>query len=383
MKLGISILAIGIFCGLSPVCAAAENGPAGPVVVGYVFPNGAILNQGQIDGHNLNRINYAFAATNDGRLVTAFQADAQNLEILVALKKENPSLTVLISVGGWLGSGNFSDMALTPQSRKIFIDSVMDFLSRYDLDGLDVDWEYPGLPGAGHVFRPQDTQNFTFLLEELRTRFNQQEKTIGRRLYLTIAAGASDEYLQHTEMGKVQQYVDSVNLMAYDFNEAPSNAVTGHQSPLFTDPAGPNKDSADATVSAFERAGVPAAKLILGVPFYGRSWQQVSSENNGLFQPGKPASLEFIPFTTINSTLLGHGYTRFWDAAASASYLYNASQKIFVSYEDPESLAAKCNYVLTRGLGGVMFWKYSDDPSGVLLGVIGRGLHPSTAAHVR
>ncbi len=382
VKLGISIVAICFLGNLPAMCVAAGNGPAGPLVVGYVFPNGAILNQGQIDAHNLNRINYAFAAIKDGRIVTATQSDAQNLEILVALKKENPSLTVLISVGGWLGSGNFSDMALAAQSRTIFIDSVMDFLSRYDLDGLDVDWEYPGLRGAGHSFRPEDKQNFTFLLNELRARFDQDEKRLGRRLYLSIAVGASDEYLQHTEMAKVQQYVDSANLMAFDFNDGPPRGVTVHQSALFPDPADPNKNSADTSVRAFEQAGVPAAKLILGVPFYGRAWDQVDNKNNGLFQAGKPSSRDFIPYAAIASTMIGHGYTRYWDAAASASYLYSPDEKIFVSYEDPQSLVAKCSYVLAHGLGGIEFWNDSDDPSGALVDAIDRGLHPAAPTGV-
>jgi chitinase len=76
--------------------------------------------------------------------------------------------------------------------------------------------------------------------------------------------------------------------------------------------------------------------------------------------------------------MLGHGFTRYWDAAASAPYLYSAEQKIFVTYDDPESLAAKCTYVMTHGLGGVMFWQYSDDPSGALLQTIARTLHQST-----
>jgi chitinase len=377
VKLGIRILGVGVLCGLSTLCAAA---PAVPIIVGYVFPGDAILNPGQIDAHNVSRINYAFATTKSGRLVMASDADGKNFALMAALKKENPSLSVLISVGGWSGSGNFSNIALTARSRAIFIDSVMDFLSRNNLDGLDVDWEYPGLPGAGHAFRPEDTQNFTLLLEELRTRFNQKEKASGRRLYLTIAAGASDEYLQHTEIGKVQRYVDAINLMAYDFNEAPSNGLTGHQSALFADPADPNQNSADASVRAFERAGAPAAKLILGVPFYGRAWEHVEAKNNGLFQRGKPSSRDFIPFNVISSTMIGHGFTRYWDAAASAAYLYSRDQRTFVSYEDSESLAAKCSYVLAHQLGGVMFWKYSDDPDGELLGVIERGLHRSAVA---
>lgn len=376
MKLKHRILAVGLLCCVSTLCSAEGKSAPGPIVVGYVFPNGTALNPEQIDARHLNRINYAFAVLADGRLATASQTDAKNLALVVALKKENPSLTVLISAGGWLGSGNFSGMALTAQSRKVFIDSVMDFLSRYDLDGLDVDWEYPGLPGPGHAFLPEDTQNFTFLLNELRARFDKEEKTLGRKLYLTIAAGASDEYLQHTEMAKVQRYVDSVNVMAYDFNDGPPRGVTVHQSALFNDPADPNKNSADASLGAFERAGVPPEKLVLGVPFYGRAWDGVDSENHGLFKPGKPSSLDFIPYATI-STMIGHGYTRYWDAAASASYMYSPDQKIFVSYDDPQSLAAKCSYVLDHGLGGIEFWNDSDDPSGALLGAIDRGLHPT------
>lgn len=379
MKLAFAVLTLGVLCSLPGFCRDAGETAPTPVIDGYVFPSGAVLDPGQIDAHNLNRINYAFASIQNGRLALTSQTDLQDLALVVALKKKNPSLSVLISVGGWLGSGNFSDMALTPQSRKIFIDSVMDFISHHDLDGLDIDWEYPGMPGAGHTFRTEDTQNFTLLLKELRTRLNKHPMADGRRLYLTIAAGASDEYLQHTQMLNVQRYVDAVNLMAYDFNEAPSNGLTGHQSALFTDPADPNKNSADAAVRAFQRAGVPAQKLILGVPFYGRAWEQVGSENNGLYQPGKPSSRDFIPYATIDSTMIGHGYTRYWDQAASAPYLYNPGQKIFVSFDDSESLAAKCSYVLSHKLGGLMFWKYSDDPGGELIRDIERGLHPAAS----
>jgi len=376
MRVGISVMAAAV-CGLSALCPARGLASDRPAIVGYVFPRNTILAPGQIDAQSLTRINYAFANTKNGQLANGTAADAQNFASLVALKKANPSLTILISVGGWLGSGDFSDIALTEQSRTTFINSVMDFLHRYELDGLDIDWEYPGMPGAGHAYRAEDGQDFTLLLKELRRRFTQEEKVTGRRLYLTIAAGASDAYLAHTEMRQVQRYVDDVNLMAYDYNEAPSNGLTGHHAPLFIDPNAPNKQSADASVRAFELAGVPAKKLILGVPFYGRSWQGVNSEDHGLFQPGKPAAQDFIPFNVIEGTMLGHGFTRYWDASASAPYLYSEDQKIFVSYEDPESLSAKCKYVLTHRLGGVMFWEYSNDPNGVLLGTITRTLRTS------
>jgi chitinase len=250
----------------------------------------------------------------------------------------------------------------------------VDFLTRYDLDGLDIDWEYPGMVGSGHPFRAEDKQNFTLLLKELRQRFNRETKRSHRKLYLTIAAGASNEYLDHTEMAKVQRYVDTVNLMAYDYYEPSSDAITGHHAPLFTNAADPKKISGEASVLAFQRAGVPAAKILLGLPFYGHVWGQVAEGNHGLFQAGKPVPKGYASYSLITETMLNHGFTRYWDSIASAPYLYSQEKQIFVSYEDPESLAAKCRYVLTHKLGGVMFWDYSGDPSGALLGVINESL---------
>ena len=313
-------------------------------------------------------------------MVEGAPADAVNLASLVALKKQNSRLTVLISVGGWLWSGGFSDAAFTPASRAVFIDSVEAFVTRYHLDGLDVDWEYPGMSGAGNTFRPEDRQTYTLLLKELRRRFDTLAGTLHRPLYLTIAAGGSSEFIEHTEMGEVAKYVDTVNLMAYDYYEPESGARTGNHAPLFTDPADPKAVSADQSVQEFERAGVAARKLVLGVPFYGHVWGQVPATNHGLFQPGQPVPNAFASYAAIASTMLGHGYTRYWDAASSAPYLYNAEKQIFVSYEDAESLAAKCTYVKKQHLKGVMFWDYSGDPSGVLMDAIDAGLKPENYA---
>jgi chitinase len=357
----------GLLLALPAFIAAGAKPPTSPLIVGYVFSQDAALQPGEIDPNSMTRINYAFANIAEGRMVTGFAADVQNFAYLTALKRENPSLTVLVSVGGWLWSTNFSDISLTKQSREVFIQSTMDFLTRYDLDGLDVDWEYPGMPGSGHPFRPEDKQNFTLLLKELRQRFTQQSAKTHKRMYLTIAAGASDQFIAHTEMAEVQHYVDTVNLMAYDYYEPSSDAMTGHHAPLLTDSADPKKISADVSVKAFEQAGVPAAKIILGVPFYGHMWGQVADANHGLFQPGKPIPKAYAPYSVIVQTMLDQGFVRYWDATALVPYLYSPDKQIFVSYEDPESLAAKGKYVRTHKLGGIMFWDYEGDPSGTLL----------------
>lgn len=356
--------------------AKASSAPD-EAIVAYIFPQNNELQPGQVDAASLTRINFAFANIVNGRMVTGTPADPQNLAYLVALKERNPSLTVLVSVGGWLWSTNFSDVSVTRQTRAVFIQSVMEYLAQYKLDGLDIDWEFPGLPGWGHPFRAEDKQNFTLLLKELRASFAKESRKTHKRLYLTIAAGADNEFLAHTEMAKVQRYVDTVNLMAYDFYEPDSDSITGNHAALFTDPADPKKASADAAVIAYEKVGVPAAKIVLGLPFYGHVWGQVADTNHGLFQPGKQIPHAYGSFAAITQTMLNQGFIRYWDASASVPYLYNPQKQIFVSYEDPESIAAKCRYIVSHKLGGVMFWEYSADPSGTLL----RSINESFGAH--
>jgi len=370
----------GLSCSTVLLAGTTAQTPK-PVIVAYVFQRNDLIQPGQIAAQKLTRINYAFANLQGGRIVNGFTNDDRNLAALVALKQENPSLTVLVSVGGWLWSGNFSDIALTKTSRDLFIESVVEFINRNHLDGLDIDWEYPGLVGAGNHFRPEDKQNYTLLLKELRHRFNQQEKKLHRRLYITIAAGASSDFLAHTEMNKVQKYVDTVNLMAYDYYEPTDDAIAGHHAPLFTNPADPKKISADRSVQEFEHAGVPAAKIILGVPFYGHVWGAVTDTDHGLFQPGKPIPNAFAKYGNITATMLNNGFVRYWDPIASVPYLYNPEKKIFVSYEDPESLGLKSRYVLDHKLGGMMFWDYSGDPAGALLDAINTGLQKNPDVH--
>jgi len=368
---------------LACLCCGAVRGAgssAGPVIVAYVFPQSHPLGPGEIAAQKLTRVNYAFANIEDGRIVNGFAHDDENLASLVALKQQNPALTVLVSVGGWSWSGAFSDMALTRQSRDVFIASVAEYVRGHQLDGLDVDWEFPGLPGAEPHFRVEDKQNYTLLLKELRARFDKLEKELHRPLYLTVATGASQEFLDHTEMRKVQKYVDTVNLMAYDYYEPDSDAITGHHAPLFTNPADPKRISDDRSVREYEKAGVPASKIVLGVPFYPHVWGQVPAANHGLFQPGKeiprgPAFPGDGP-----DAMMKNGFVRYWDPIAAAPYLYNADKQMFATYDDPESLALKCKYVLAHRLRGVMFWDYENDAAGALLSAVNDGLMKSAAS---
>lgn len=348
---------------------------AEPVIGAYVFPHGQ-LDAAHIDAQHLTRIYYSFALIKDGTLVPTTPADLDNLSLLTALRGKNPKLQVLISVGGWMGGAGFSDAALTAESRTHFAQSAAAFVEKYNLDGLDVDWEYPGQAGAGNVFRPEDKQDFTLFLDELRHQFDAAGHRMHRHLLLTIAAGGAQDFLVHTEMDKVSRIVDQVNLMTYDFCEPdPSGTPTCHHTALFTDPADPNHDSVDASVRDMISAGVPAEKIVIGAAFYGHAWTSVSPQNHGLYQPGKPAKDFRGAYDNIRTLVDNRGYTRYWDAAAQAPWLYSETESTFISYDDPQSIGAKCAYVRKQQLGGIMFWSYFDDSTGELLGTINHALN--------
>ena len=367
---------------------ALDPGPAGGrVIIGYVFPQERVIDAAEIDAARLTHVNYAFADIRDGRVVEGFSRDAENFRVLAGLRRTHPHLKVLVSVGGWTWSGGFSDMALTPGSRRRFVESAVDFVRRHDLDGFDVDWEYPGLTGYGNPHRSEDRENFTALMAELRAALDREGAARDRRYLLTLAAGAFRDFLAHTEMDKVQASVDYVNLMTYDFREAEGDPVAGHHANLYANPADPGQRSADQAVVDFIAAGVPAHKLVLGVPFYGRAWGEVAGEATarGLYQQGRPMRQPIeTHYDKLAASLVGRGgYERVWDATARAPYLWNAAHGTFITYDDPESLGEKCRYIRERGLAGAMFWEYYADTSGALLGALFDGLRPSSSARSR
>lgn len=147
---------------------------------------------------------------------------------------------------------------------------------------------------------------------------------------------------------------------------------TGHDSPLYSVAADPKHISIDDAVAKNLAAGVPARKIVVGVPFYGRRWEGVSATNNGLWQPIE-GSGEEVNFGGIEPLLNHQGFVRFWDRTAAAPYLYNAGSKTFITYNDAETEAARTAYVKSHHLGDIMFWQYTGDPRHTLLDAIDAG----------
>jgi chitinase len=312
-----------------------------------------------------------------------------NFRAFKELKKTQTHLKLLISVGGWSWSKYFSQVAATAASRQAFVKSCVDLYIKGQypgvdpvngvgvFDGIDIDWEYPtggGLPD--NISSPADKQNYTLLMQEFRNQLNAVTATTGKPYLLTIASLASpDGLVNKQETKNLSNILDWINVMTYDYHGA-FESTTNFQSALFAvtgDPAASTGFWSDATISKMLELGVPADKIVLGVPYYGRGWGNVPSTNNGLFQSGTPTKGTWDDGTSgltgvfdykdlkNNYERVGSGYTKYFHAQAKEAYVYNPSTKIWIAYDDVQSMNAKADYIISKGLGGSMAWELSSD----------------------
>nr|BAF02575.1 chitinase [uncultured bacterium] len=369
----------------SPTASPPPTGQTSTGKVIAYFPEWAIYQRNyfvtNVPAASLNVLNYAFADISAAGDVTLFDSWAAvekpfpgdtvgqpfkgNLNQLVKLKKVNPKLLTMISVGGWTLSGRFSDVALTSASRQHFAASAVSFMTKYGFDGVDIDWEFPGGGGLPeNTVRPQDPQNFTLLLQELRHQLDQRGLQDGRRYYLSAALPAGVDKIVKSELVPMSVSLDWMNLMTPDFHGGWENR-TDHHSPLHSG----DTYSTETAVNTYLQAGVPASKLLLGVPTYGRSWKNVPVQGDGLFQ-----SASGVPQGTFDDTGVfdykdlvaklasaPSTYIRHWDATAQSPWIYAPSLGVMISYEDRQSLQAKLDFLRQKGLAGVMLWDLSSD----------------------
>ena len=326
-----------------------------------------------IHPEKLTHINFAFARiAPDGRVALVDAPQEIALRRVLLLRKTRPNLKIIISIGGWTADG-FSDAALTDASREVFSGSAVDLVRKYSLDGVDLDWEYPGQGIAGIKYRAEDRQNFTRLLQALRSSLDAaslRDRRGGDGRYTLTIASADREYFAHTEMEKLHVYLDWINVMSYDFFNS-LTPTTGHHAGLYKAAfAAAGDRDADSSIRQHLAAGIPPGKLVLGVAFYGRGFTGVRPINHGINQPYTRFEAEHS-YADIRQKLIGGaGFVRGWDDGAKAPYLWNQASRTFITYDDPQSLAIKADYVKRHHLGGMMFWELSQDYNDELLNVI-------------
>ncbi|KJB86692.1 chitinase, partial [Paenibacillus sp. E194] len=284
------------------------------------------------DAKKLTHLNVAFGHVKNDRITIDH---LQNLSQLQVLKSYNPELLILLSVGGW-SAGGFSEAASTAEGRRLFAESAVRVLETAPFDGIDLDWEYPCYSEAGIASSPNDKQNFTLLLKEMREVLDAKGQADGRHYLLTIAAGADQYYIDGTEMDVIHSYLDFIQLMTYDMRGG-FQTLTGHHTNLYTSTGDLFRISVDSSVRLFAAAGVPREKIVIGAAFYSRMWKDVPNTNNGYLQMA-PGSGGYGPdYTKLVAEYINkNGFVRHWDEEAKSTYLYDGHS--FITYDDPESL---------------------------------------------
>lgn len=323
----------------------------------------------KIDAKKLTHINFAFANIIEGKVAFELDTDAAKISTLVGLKKQNPDLKILYSVGGWVWSDQFSTMAAYEESRQLFAESCVALLKKHEFDGVDLDWEYPGQRAEDNVFRPADKDNFTLLLKDIREALNVQGEKDDTHYLLTIATGANQAYIDNTDLGEAHRYLDFINVMCYDFYQG-WMYQTGHHANLY--PSDKEKYGGNSGVEAIERhivAGVPVKKLVLGIPFYGRQWEKVPPTDVPLYTSANEGGY-IISYWQILEKIKSGNYEKGYDESAKASFLWSATDSIFISYDTPKDVQLKVTYIKEKGLGGAMFWEYSLDKDQELLNTL-------------
>lgn len=310
--------------------------PGEKVVVAYVTSWKEVIPDPSVITH----INYAFGHVNeacDGITIDK----PERLREIVSLKEQKPTLKVLLSVGGW-GSGRFSEMSADDSLRMSFARDCRRVVNEFGLDGIDIDWEYPTNQGPGISYAPEDTRNFTRLMQDIRSHLAHGQ-------LLTLATAASGKFI---DFKSIVEYVDFVNIMTYDIGNPPF-----HHSGLYPSSLTGNL-SCYESVLAHVRAGFPTDRLVLGIPFYGRT------------SPGFPEGMG-----SYGKLIHLEGFEKCWDDVAKAPYLKDVNGTIVCNYDDPRSIGYKCRFIHRYGMKGAMYWEYEgDDDAGSLRTAVFEGI---------
>ncbi|THV55841.1 hypothetical protein BGAL_0003g00830 [Botrytis galanthina] len=348
----------------------------------YAFPPSAIPTSG------LTHVNFAFAyidpdtfqiATMDSDMPTSLFVGTADIKSLTSGLSD---VEIFISIGGWSFSDDltttqpvFSNIASSAANRKKFASNLVNFLKEYGFDGVDFDWEYPGAPDRGG--KVEDTENYVLLLEAVREAFDNSDGSYG----ISFTAPSSYWYLQWFDLPGMILYADWINLMTYDL----------HGTWDSTDPIGSivqahtNLTEIKDSVELLWRVNVPPEKVVLGLGFYGRSFQlsDTSCGSPGCAFSGAAEagtctkSAGTLAYFEIMDIIDKQAPEVTWDKTDAVKYFqYGATKNQWVSYDDSDTFAQKVEWANGVGLGGVMIWSVDQDDTDfdALKGLIGKDI---------
>jgi chitinase len=314
--------------------------------------------------HQITEIIFSFSHLSGNRLTIDNKKDTLTIRALVALKKKNTRLKILLSLGGWGGCKTCSEVFSSDSGRMEFAESVLSLTNYFQTDGIDLDWEFPALAAyPEHPFNVEDKVNFTSLIKILRNRLGKSKEIS------VICAGVSPFLEGSLDLPDIVPYVDRINLMTYDLIGSKTH-FSGHHTPLYS--TSWQTASADHALQYLDSLKIPHKKICIGSAFYGREYLIINNQADGLNQPA--VFQKFITMKDIRKEYTDkEGYITHWDSVAKAAYKYNDQNKIFITYDDERSVAAKVKYVKDKKLNGIFFWEMRLDlPKQGLMDVIFR-----------
>ncbi len=285
--------------------------------------------------------------------------DLKKIHLINELKAENPHLKTCISIGGWSAEG-FSEGGATKENRQTLIRNLIAYMQKYQFDGIDLDWEYPGMDIAGIKASEDDAQNFLFFVQELRTQLDELGAKNQKSYWLTAAIGAEKKLLDTMSPNDRYEYIDFldfVNVMTYDMRGS-FTTTAGHHTNLASYSQLEGELSAQQAVKNLQAKGVPADKIVIGAAFYSRMWTAVPKDvTHPVGCPAETFGNQTENYHSLKNKLANHPECVFWDDEAKAPYYFDGQE--FISYDDAQSMKEKARYVKENNLRGLMFWEYS------------------------
>ncbi len=306
----------------------------------------------------LDVVNYGFATVDaSGNLVLNNNGYTKYLEEVLKLRQQG--IRVLLCIGE--NSKNFSDMTFDTTKMNNFVSQVVATVEKYHFDGVDIDWEFPGVNTGRDV--SIDRPNYTKLIKALRSELDKVQEQGGTKYLLTAAIPGTSWGSERYEMNILDNYLDYVNMMSYDLN---NETIACHHSSLHTSTTAKAYGfSIEYGVNRFVSLGFNKNQIVVGMAFYGKYY-------TGATALGKSAKFgKNIHYTVIAKNYLGGGdYQQLWDDVAKAPYILNTKTGEYISYDNVRSITEKCKYSKISGIKGVMFWDYSEDTTGTLMKAI-------------
>jgi cyclophilin family peptidyl-prolyl cis-trans isomerase len=317
---------------------------ASKVFIGYVYQQPRKITFGLY-----THLCHAFVvADENGRLRPSKTCPSQQL----VADAHRAKVKVLLSLGGWGWDKQFTAMVGSPESENRYVQSVMALVDQYDYDGIDLDWEYPDT--AAKIL------GFDRLCRHFRKELNQLEQKKGRRLIQTMAASANPATLKWLRNELLLDTMDWIHVMTYDY-AGQRSPYAGHHSPLFASSRQPGRRySTELTMRYLVDRGLPADRLAVGLPLYGRGFA-AAEPYAAVNKTGKGRAARGGSYVAIERLIREQGWTRRWDNETKNPWAIAPDHSGVIGYDDAESLALRTAWAMNQGFRGVFFWEIAGD----------------------